>query len=450
MKSFFRPGEAMRVAARKRREREYKKRASGFELYAPPTNRSFLSSNRSGGRSHRSHSPHSTPRRRSKSPASRRGASPTPRGPKSGGILSSFRSSSQRNTPRNLSSYRSSSSPPVSQRASNRGGASFRSSSSFRDSNRSSNPDSTRRNSTRRRWTLRRRRSFQQEERDTEGRTRDASFLGQTGRVDNLSERHSELNGSVGTISHYDVTCGRFAFTLSSGMEVLVRAQSIEPVPEDVAKVLMREERENGFSPSKTPLDNKRDIDAEDAASAELQSSSAVLLCASPVRSRPAQAHLQSSGLQLLDNGRLVKSRSASDLDDEIVPRSGSSKEAPWDWRGVTRGSPNGLRASYRPPPSERGRLAEIEKQRQRWAILREQRGSASPPLRNTAPGMKRPPYNGYATPTTGARSKPKMAGRYEKTPEEESDRMYGMTRKAYMLWQENGMVDGGDHVVVV
>ena len=25
---------------------------------------------------------------------------------------------------------------------------------------------------------------------------------------------------------------------------------------------------------------------------------------------------------------------------------------------------------------------------------------------------------------------------------------MYGMTRKAYMLWQENGMVDGGDHVV--
>ena len=89
--------------------------------------------------------------------------------------------------------------------------------------------------------------------------------------------------------------------------------------------------------------------------------------------------------------------------------------------------------------------MAEIEKQRQRWAILREQRGSASPPLRNTAP-----PYNGYATPTTGARSKPKMAGRYEKTPEEESDRMYGMTRKAYMLWQENGMVDGGDHVVVV
>ena len=55
--------------------------------------------------------------------------------------------------------------------------------------------------------------------------TRPAGFIGTYGRLAQLSARSEEHAGRVGTVSHYDVARGRFAFELAGGELIHVRAR---------------------------------------------------------------------------------------------------------------------------------------------------------------------------------------------------------------------------------
>lgn len=189
-----------------------------------------------------------------------------------------------------------------------------------------------------------RRPSQRGDKRDQLDRVRNAAYVSTPtfGRLFNLSHRGDELDGAIGVVDHYDVTTGRFVFSLPTGEELRVRAHCMQAVSEELARSLW-----DGESAPTRPTGGKRAA----IESRELHAASISMLVASPVRPRRLLAGKDDeSGLRMLANGRLVGEAASH---DEVALRSTASKEGPprpWEMR------PQAAHIQGRPPPSVRTR----------------------------------------------------------------------------------------------